>query len=282
MADKRVAVVTGASRGIGKGVALALGATGMTVYVTGRTTRGGQTLLPGSIEETAEEVTAAGGTGVAVQCDHADDEQVKALFERVRIETGKLDLLVNNATRLPRALVGEGGFWERSLELADMFDVGLRSTYVASCCAAPLLIANGSGLIASISFYGSVSYFHGPAYGAQKAATDKMMFDMAVDLKAYNVASLAVWPGMVRTEMVMARWEGKPGAQERLASYESPHYTGRVIAALLGDPELMALSGKVLIAAEYGAARGIVDVDGARPLSYREQMGEPATFFQRP
>jgi len=278
MARNDIAVVTGASRGIGKGVALALGATGATVYITGRTTRGTDTPLPGSIDETAEQVTAAGGSGIAVPCDHGDDEQVKALFERVRSDAGRLDLLVNNATKLPRALVGQGGYWERSLELADMFGVGLRSTYVASHFAAPLMVASGRGLIASISFYGSVCYFHGPAYGAQKAAIDKMMFDMAVDLRPHNVAALSIWPGMVRTELVTARWRGQPGGDERLSSYESPEYTGLVISALLHDPDLMALSGETLIAAEYGAAHAIADRDGRQPLSFRKTMGAPPVF----
>jgi len=278
MATPDIAVVTGASRGIGKGVALALGAIGATVYVTGRTSRASPSPFPGSIEETAEGISAAGGRGIAVECDHADDGQVAALFDRVRREAGRLDLLVNNATRLPRALVGEGGFWQRSLELADMFGVGLRSTYVASCLAAPLMVEARHGLIASVSFYGSVSYFHGPAYGAQKAGVDKMMADMAVDLRPHGVAALSIWPGLVRTEMVMARWSGQPGGEERLAAYESPQYTGRVIAALLREPDLLGLGGSPLIAAEYGAAHRIVDVDGKQPVSYRATMGAPPSF----
>lgn len=280
MAKTDVALVTGASRGIGKGVALALGSAGATVYVTGRSTRGGPQSLPGSVEETAELVCAAGGKGIALQCDHADDEQVAAVFRHIAREAGKLDLLVNNATTLPRALVGTGGFWQRSLELADMFDVGLRSTYVASCHAATLMTAAGSGLIVSISFYGSVSYFHGPAYGAQKAGLDKMMSDMAADLKPHNVAALSLWPGFVRTEKVVARWSGQPGGDERLASYETPQYTGLVVAALLHDPALMTMSGGTVIAAEYGAAAGIADLDGKQPLSYRDAMGAPHVFPQ--
>src|SRR5262249_22173693 len=117
------------------------GATGATVFVTGRTLRSDGTALPGSIEETAEAVTAVGGRGLAVQCDHANDDDVRRLFERVEREAGRLDVLVNNACTLPRALsASEGGFWERSLELADMFNVGLRSAYVASYYAAPLMV----------------------------------------------------------------------------------------------------------------------------------------------
>jgi NAD(P)-dependent dehydrogenase (short-subunit alcohol dehydrogenase family) len=273
-----VALVTGASRGIGKGVALALGASGATVYVTGRSRRGSEALFPGSIEETAEMVSKAGGTGIAVACDHSVDEQVASVFRRIADETGKLDLLVNNATALPAALIGSGGFWERPLALAGMFDVGLRSSYVASWHAANMMAPAGCGLIASISFYGSVSYFHGPAYGAQKAAVDKMMFDMAVDLKPYNVAALSIWPGLVRTEKVVARWTGQPGGEARLESYETPQYTGLLLHALLHDPQLMSLSGRTLIGAEYGAEAGLVDLDGKQPLSYRQSLGAPHEF----
>lgn len=278
MASGDVALVTGASRGIGKGVALALGQSGTTVYVTGRSTREGPGPFPGSVEETAELISQAGGRGIAVLCDHAVDGQVADLFGRISDEAGKLDLLVNNATALPAALVGSGGFWERSLDLADMFDVGLRSTYVASWHAAAMMVPAGRGLIAGISFYGSVSYFHGPAYGAQKAALDKMMFDMAVDLKSHNVAAVSIWPGMARTEKVIGRWSSQPGGEERLASYETPSYTGLVLDALLHDPALMDLSGNTIIAAEYGAAAGIADLDGKQPLSYRATMGSPHRF----
>lgn len=278
MGGGEAALVTGASRGIGKGIAIALGAGGATVYVTGRTRRGGEGAFPGSIEETAEQISAAGGQGIALQCDHRDDEQVAAVFGRIAAQSGKLDVLVNNATALPAALVGSGGFWERSIELAEMFDVGLRSTYIASWHAAALMARAGRGLIASISFYGSVSYFHGPAYGAQKAAVDKMMFDMAVELKPHGVAALSIWPGMARTEKVVGRWSALPGGAERLAGYESPSYTGLVIDALLRDPDLMKLSGRTLIAAEYGAAAGIADLDGKQPRSYRAAMGAPHQF----
>ncbi|MFA5629967.1 MAG: SDR family NAD(P)-dependent oxidoreductase [Porticoccaceae bacterium] len=275
MSEKNVVVVTGASRGIGKGVALAFGATGATVYVSGRTLKGSGTPLPGSIEETAEAVSAAGGRGIAVQCDHANDEDVRRLFVRVEEESGRLDVLVNNACSLPAALSAEGGFWERSLELADMFDVGLRSTYVASYYGAPLMVRQRRGLIANISFYGAVSYFHGPAYGAQKAGGDKMMYDMAVDLAPHNVAAVSIWSGRVRTEMNKLRWQGKDGAEERLAQYETPEFTGLVLVALQKDPALMTLSGQSIIAAEYASEHGIRDLDGKQPASHRDTLGAP-------
>ena len=133
---RRIVVVTGASRGAGRGIALALGATGATVYVTGRTQREGEAELPGTVQSTAEAVTTAGGTGIAIHCDHADDRQVAALFEQVREDQGRLDILVNNATALHPALTAEGPFWEKPLELTCLLDVGLRSHYTAAWHAA--------------------------------------------------------------------------------------------------------------------------------------------------
>src|SRR5690606_31912754 len=149
----RIALVTGASRGVGKGIAIALGAAGMTVYLSGRSATQSNSqlrgqLLPGSLAETAEAVTRAGGNGIAVPCDHRDDAQVRELFARVEREQGRLDLLVNNAAFLHENLIDPGPFWERPLELVDILDVGLRSAYVASYFAAPLLVRNGRGLIA--------------------------------------------------------------------------------------------------------------------------------------
>lgn len=281
MPSKDVVLVTGASRGIGKGVALAFGAAGATVYVSGRSSRGDPEPegRAGSVEETAASVTALGGQGVAVVCDHACDDQVASLFARIADQSGRLDVLVNNAAVLPKALVAPGGFWERSADLADMFGVGLRSAYVASRHAAAMMAARGKGLIASISFYGSVSYFCTPAYGAQKAALDKLTHDMACDLRPYGVAAVSIWPGLVKTEAVLARWQGRPGAAERLARYETPEFVGKVAEALWRDPDLMDLSGRALIAAEYAETKSIADENGSRPPSYRETMGSPPVYF---
>ena len=187
MSKALVCVVTGASRGVGRGVALALGAAGATVYVTGRSVKEGDSPLPGTVGQTAADVTAAGGTGFAVACDHGDDAQVAALFERVRREHGRLDILVNCAIAIPDALTVPGPFWQKPLKMTELLDVGLRSTYVASHCAAGLLIA-ARGLVVNISSAGSRCYMHGPAYGAGKAGTDKMSFDMAHDFKPAGVS----------------------------------------------------------------------------------------------
>ena len=171
----RVALVTGASRGAGKGIALALGAAGLTVYVTGRSQHEGDAALPGTVQATADAVTQAGGQGIAVICDHGDDDQVAALFARVRTEQGRLDLLVNNACAIPDELTQPGPFWQKPLHMLDLLQVGMRSHYVASWHAAHLMAAQDSGLIVHTSSYGSVCYMHGPAYGAGKAAVDKIL-----------------------------------------------------------------------------------------------------------
>lgn len=260
-----IAVVTGASRGLGRGIARALGSRGMIVYLTGRT-------LEGSLTEAAREVEAQGGRAIPVACDHADDAQVAALFDRVRAESGRLDLLVNNAAAVyPAELTSEGPFWEKPVKLAEMIDVGLRSHYIASYYAAPLMVETGKGLIANISFYGAVSYFHGPAYGAAKGGTDKMTRDMAVDLAPYGVSAVSIWPGFIITDEVIA--EGLYA--DRRTTMEHPEFTGFVIDALLNDPDLPNVSGDAVIAAELGLRYGIRDLDGNRPPSHRDVMGAP-------
>jgi NAD(P)-dependent dehydrogenase (short-subunit alcohol dehydrogenase family) len=164
-----IVVVTGASRGAGKGIALALGAAGATVYVTGRSIAGSDSPYGGTVAETAQLITEGGGQGIAVAVDHADDQDVAALFGRIKQEHGKLDILVNNAADLNARTMDAGSFWEKPIEAVELLNVGLRSHFVASYHAAPLLIANGRGLIVNTGHYGAVCYFRGPVYGAQKA-----------------------------------------------------------------------------------------------------------------
>ena len=178
MTTRKTAVVTGASRGIGKGIALALGEAGATVYVSGRTVRKGSSPWPGTITETAAAVTRLGGRGIAVGCDHRNDDEVKALFRQVNEEQGKLDVLVNNVTSFGEAAGGyppeDVPFWEAPIALWDeMHTVGLRSHYVAGACAAPMMIARRSGLIVNISSFGAANYVFGAAYGVAKAGVDK-------------------------------------------------------------------------------------------------------------
>ena len=275
----RIVVVTGASRGAGKGIALALGAAGATVYVTGRSRQEGDAPLPGTVFGTAEAITAVGGTGIPVICDHADDGQVQALFEQIRQEQGRLDILVNNATALPDAITEQGPFWDKPLSMTSLFDVGMRSHYVAAWYAAPLLLANGEGLIVNTSSFGGRIYMHGPAYGAGKAAVDKMSHDMAHDFRPHHVAVISLWMGLLLTERTRAVFDADPELYADLAATaETPEFSGRVIDALAHDPLLMEKSGRVLIGAELAETYAVTDIDGRQPPSHREFFGE-ATIF---
>lgn len=272
---QHVAVVTGASAGLGRGIARALGSCGFTVYLSGRNAS--------ELESAAAEVSANGGKGIAMRCDHANDDEVKSLFERVRADSGRLDILVNNAAAVyPQQLTAAGGFWKKDLNLVDMIDVGLRSHYVAAYFAAPLMIETRGALIAHTSFYGAQCYFHGPAYGAAKAGTDKMSFDMAADLRAHDVASVAIWPGIILTDKLknMPREYLSPAVIAALPTFETPEFTGLVIEHLWRSPERMQLSGQSLIGAELGQHFGIKDIDGKQPYSLAQKYGKPTnTFF---
>jgi NAD(P)-dependent dehydrogenase (short-subunit alcohol dehydrogenase family) len=274
-----IAVVTGASRGAGKGIALALGDIGATVYVTGRSVNEGDNPLPGTVFETAAEIGRRGGIGIAVVCDHADDTQVQALFAQVAKEQGRLDILVNNVLCVPEGLTAAGPFWEKPLALQALLDVGLRSSYVASYYAAPLLLKSAAGLVINTSSPGGRCYMHGPAYGAGKAAVDKMAHDMAVDFRDHGVAVVALWMGILKTERTMAVIQAQPALYGHMLEVaESPEYSGRVIAALAADPQRMAYSGKVCMAAELGKHYGLVDIDGREPPSPRDMFGEVTEY----
>lgn len=276
-----IAVVTGASRGAGRGIALALGSRGYTVYVSGRSEREGEAPLPGTIHATAREVDAAGGRGIAVPCDHADDAQVAALFARVEAEQGRLDLLVNNACAIPDELVQPGGFWEKPLSMLSILDVGMRSHYVASWHAVPLMLRQPRGLIVHTSSFGGHCYMHGPAYGAGKAAVDKMAHDMAVELRPHGIAVVSIWMGLLRTERT-ERALADPGVAAHYAhlldTMETPQLTGHVIDALAHDPHRMERSGRIWIGAELAQEYGIRDAGGRQPPSHRPMLGDPTVF----
>lgn len=274
-----VAVVTGASRGIGRGIAVALGAEGATVYVTGRTLTSTEHWLPGTVGETAAEVTRRGGNGVAVRVDHADDAQVAALFDRVRQEQGRLDILVNNAFALPDDLTEPKPFWQKPLSNWEMVEVGVRSNFVAAWHSAQIMAPQRSGLIVAISGYTGVAYTYGVLFGMCKTAVDRMARDMAIELAPHHVASVSLWQGLTLTERAQHNLANAPEMKEAVvtnpAAACSPEFPGRVIAALATDPDVMTRSGGTFITAELAAEYGIVDVDGAVIPSLRTQRGSP-------
>jgi NAD(P)-dependent dehydrogenase (short-subunit alcohol dehydrogenase family) len=264
-----VALVTGASRGVGKGIAAGLGEAGAIVYLTGRTVQRGDSpgRMGGTLAEAAAAVTAAGGEGIPVACDHTDDAQVRALFDRITAEQGRLDILVNNVwggyehfydgTRFWE----EQGFWTVPISRWDKsFAAGVRAHYVASVYAAPLLIARGAGLIVNISFFAAERDDRGVIYGVAKAADNRMIACMAHELRPHNVAAVALYPGLVRTESVLAA-----AAHFDMTNSESPEFTGRAVAALAADPAILDKSGQVLVVAQVARDYGYTDIDGKQP-----------------
>jgi len=250
----RVAIVAGASRGIGRGAAVELGAAGATVYALGRTLEPGTGDKAGSLLETVELIDSLGGRGVPIACDCTDEAAVARVVERVKAEQGRLDVLVNSVFAAPRfgAFIGKR-FWETSIDLwRDVVDLGARSAYVASALCAPSLIATAQqhgrpGLIINVSGRGAVRYRYNVAYGVGKAATERQTRDMALDLKEHNVAVVSIWPN---------------GHAIDPAKPETERYNGRGVAALAADPRLMAKSGSHFWAAELGAEYGFTDEFG--------------------
>jgi len=249
----KVALVTGASRGVGRGVALGLAEAGATVYATGRTI--------------AEEAFATDGTVIPVRCDHIHDSEVEAAFQRIVDEQARLDVLVNNVWGGYENMVENGEFtwmqpfWKQPLWRWDaMFAAGVRAHYVASAHAARIMVAQQSGLIVSISFWAAQKHIGNVAYGASKAATDKLTADMAHELREHHVAAVSLYPGMVRTEKVM-----EAAAFLDLSNSESPQFIGRAVAALASDSDIMQKSGQALVAAGVAQAYGFTDIDGKQP-----------------
>ncbi len=280
----KVTLVTGATRGLGKGIAIGLGEAGATVYITGRSldkSNAGDE-ISGCLRETQAAVESAGGVCIPVQVDHGDDEQVRLLFERIQNEqNGKLDLLVNNVYGGVQALKDANGkpFWDFGPQLWDACNhVGLRSHYVASIFAARIMSKQRQGLICTISSWGGLSYIFGTAYGAGKAGCDRLAADMAVELKPYNVTSISLWPGIVGTEHISqmaSEAELKNDTDKQAASiserynWETPLLTGRVIAKLAAEKDIIRRTGKVQIVAEVAQQYGVVDQDGNLPASLR-------------
>lgn len=299
-------MVTGASRGAGRAIAAVLGEHGATVYVTARSVRGQPTTdnLPGTIEESAEEVTRRGGQGIAVRCDHANDGEVESLFQRVREEQGRLDILVNNAwggyegKRLMPAY-----FWQAPLHLWDaMFERGLKAHLLATYFAIPLMIESASaparakpapaqtktsrppGLIVSTIAWDHDKYI-GNFYDVAKHSIVRLLWGLAMELRQHNIATVALAPGFMRTERVMSHASGEADWKKIpwLKKSESPEYLGRAVAALAGDPRLMRRSGKTFHVGELAREYGFTDIDGRRvpPFIIRESFVDMVRKFEK-
>jgi NAD(P)-dependent dehydrogenase (short-subunit alcohol dehydrogenase family) len=269
--EGKIALVTGASRGIGRGIAVEMAAAGATVYITARTVTP-QPGLIGTLGEAVAEAAALGGTVIALQCDHADDAAVKRVFDRIAADHGRLDVLVNNATAMEdyHDSIGKP-FWQLSPSVWDStMNVGLRSAFIATQMAAPLMVARGEGLIVNVSSIGSQEYLLSVPYGACKAALNKLTHDTAIELTPHNVVVTSIWPGLVKSEPMLAVAETKPDGRMELLGVdlcvaETPRFSGRAVIAIATDPDRMRYAGQALICAQLAHDYGFTDLDGNMP-----------------
>ncbi|CAN7550154.1 SDR family NAD(P)-dependent oxidoreductase [Rossellomorea sp. LjRoot5] len=263
----KVALVTGGSRGAGRAIAIELGKAGATVYVTGRSTKGNVTQnFPGTIDDTAAQIDEAGGTGIAVRCDHTIDAETKEVIEQIREEQGKLDILINNVWGAHDIGVNPGAFWEQSLENWDtMFTAGVRAQLATNHFAIPLLRENKEALIVHTTFWDEGKYTGQFYYDLAKNALIRMAYGLSEELKKDGIAVMAVSPGFMRTELVLKHMgvdEENWKESEDLKVSETPYYVGRAITALAKDPEVMRKTGQVLKAGDLAKEYEFTDVDG--------------------
>ncbi|KYF56517.1 short-chain dehydrogenase [Sorangium cellulosum] len=279
----KVALVAGATRGAGRGIAVALGAAGATVYATGRTTRARRSEMdrPETIEETAELVTRAGGTGIAVQVDHLEREQVQALVGRIEREQGRLDVLVNDIWGGEHLFAWDRPLWEHSLDDGlRLLRLAIDTHIITSHCALPLLIRRPGGLVVEITDgtaeYNAGHYRVSFFYDLAKTAVLRMAFAQAEELRAHGGTAVALTPGWLRSEIMLEhygvteeRWRDALAQQPHFAISETPAYVGRAVAALAADPEVARWSGQSLSSGQLAKVYGFTDVDGSRPDAWR-------------
>ncbi|PKO14414.1 MAG: oxidoreductase [Chloroflexi bacterium HGW-Chloroflexi-10] len=273
----KVAIVTGASRNAGRGIARVLGEAGATVYVTGRSVRNSKPTTAyafGNIDETAEIVTAQGGVGIPVACDHSIDAEVAGLFDRVKQEQGRLDLLVNNVWGGYENMENfDAPFWEQSFWRWDkMFTAGVRAHFTASCFAVPLMIPQRQGLIINTSFWDQDKYFKPLPYHLAKTTINRMAYGIALELREHNIAAVALSPGWLRTEHILREYQTddlNAHMIDALATTESTQYIGRAVVALMTDPNIMQKSGRVLTVGDLAREYDFTDIDGRQVSPFR-------------
>lgn len=266
--DGQVALVTGASRSIGRGCAIELAAAGATVYLTGRSATEADNPLPGTVAATAAEITDAGGSAVPVVCDHRDDDAVASVFDRIAADHGRLDVLVNNAFIVTPGLTSGQPFWELPIsDWDDMIAVGTRSAYVAGVLAARrFMVEAGRGLIVNISSSGAVEYAWHVAYGVGKCALDRITADTARELEPHGVSVVSLWPGFVMNERIeLADRAGRLPASLDTSVAESLRFTGRAATHLATDPDVARWSGQAVASRTLADHYGFTDVDGSLP-----------------
>ncbi|KAL0966331.1 hypothetical protein UPYG_G00293980 [Umbra pygmaea] len=266
-----VCLVTGASRGIGRGIALQLSEAGATVYITGRNKE--------TLKDTAAQVKERGGNCVPVVCDSSNDQEIKDLFDQIqREQNGRLDILVNNAYAGVQDLFTNMGkkFWETDPAIWDSINnTGLRGHYFCSVYASRMMVAQGRGLIVVISSMGGLKYIFNVAYGVGKSACDRLAADTAIELRSRGVTSVSLWPGAVRTELVSQLFtqnDAPAGVDSKIkdvfANGETTELSGKCIVELAKDKNLMSLSGKVLMTCDLARRYGFQDVDGRSVTDY--------------
>ena len=279
----RVALVAGATRGAGRGIAVELGAAGATVYVTGRSTRHTRSDMDRDevIEDTADLVTAAGGVGVAVRCDHSVPDQVAAVVERVRTESGRLDVLVNDVWGGDPLTEWGKPFWELDLALVRrLWDRAVLTHLITSQGVVPLLLDQGHGLIVEVTDGDGAQYRGNLSYDLAKTAVNRLALAQSEELGPHGITALAVTPGFLRSEAMLEQfgvtadnWRDAGRQDPHFLASETPHYVGRAVAALAADPDVATKTGQVLTSWDLGDEYGLVDIDGSHPHWGRHMAG---------